>query len=353
MSKFFLGDPLIFIISQPRAGSTLLQRILAGHPQVQSSSEPWLMLHPIYALKREGIQTEYNAQWANTALQDFLKYYADGEETYLQAIRAFADVLYRKALINTNKKYFLDKTPRYYFIIPELFHLFPEAKFIFLIRNPLAVLYSIIENWVIPVGWSNSFMYKHDLVTAPSLIVEGSNLIGKNSMVIHYENLVKSPNQTVATLCNKIGISFNSEMLHYANNPIPKGRTGDRIGIVNYKEPSTKSLNKWKKLADLDQTKNLANTYLDILGPNLIKKLGYSDTDLKNAINSPTENEYPSLSIIPWDIIMKPEENWSSKEKLIYNRAISIQKEGLTKGFLLFLKNNYQLIIKSTLANTI
>ena len=41
-------------------------------------------------------------------------------------------------------KYVLDKTPRYYHILPELLELFPKAKFVLLQRNPLSVFASIL-----------------------------------------------------------------------------------------------------------------------------------------------------------------------------------------------------------------
>ena len=62
----YRGENLVFIISQPKAGSTLLQRIVAGHPDIQTSAETWLMLHPVYGLRKTGIQANYNANWAAT-----------------------------------------------------------------------------------------------------------------------------------------------------------------------------------------------------------------------------------------------------------------------------------------------
>ena len=48
-----------FIISQPRAGSTLLQRLLATHPQIQTIGEPWLAIPFVYALREKGVTAEY------------------------------------------------------------------------------------------------------------------------------------------------------------------------------------------------------------------------------------------------------------------------------------------------------
>ena len=43
--------------------------------------------------------------------------------------------------------YFLDKTPRYYLILKELEQVFPDAKFIFLFRNPVQIYASMLSTW--------------------------------------------------------------------------------------------------------------------------------------------------------------------------------------------------------------
>ena len=51
----YLGEDLIFVISLPRSGSTLLQRLLAGHPDVQTSADRrewdtvWSVRSPVYS----------------------------------------------------------------------------------------------------------------------------------------------------------------------------------------------------------------------------------------------------------------------------------------------------------------
>ena len=73
----YLGHDLIFLISQPRSGSTLLQRMLAGHSWIQTSAETWLMLHPAYGLRHQGIQTDYRAGWAVAYVRYSEDYVAD------------------------------------------------------------------------------------------------------------------------------------------------------------------------------------------------------------------------------------------------------------------------------------
>src|SRR5210317_1980291 len=90
------GQNLIFLISQPRSGSTLLQYVLAGHTEICTTPEPWIMLHPVYALRMQGIKTEYFSNRSHTALDDFLRIFPEGEEAYYNAIRAFAAELYNR-----------------------------------------------------------------------------------------------------------------------------------------------------------------------------------------------------------------------------------------------------------------
>ena len=92
------GENLIYVISSPRAGSTLLQRVLAGHPDVFATAEPWVMLHPLYALKDSGYSAEYDAATARVALKDFCANLEGGEEAYFEGVRRMGGALYNHAL---------------------------------------------------------------------------------------------------------------------------------------------------------------------------------------------------------------------------------------------------------------
>ncbi|MCK4649267.1 sulfotransferase, partial [bacterium] len=204
-----LGKNFIFLISQPRAGSTLLQRILAGHPKIHTTAEPWIMLHPLYALKRNGVEAEYVSLLARQGLDDFLMQVPEGEELYIKALREMVAVLYNRALELSGKSFFLDKTPRYYFIIPELYRVFPKAKFIFLLRNPMAVLSSVLSTWC---GNQIQALVKSpnyiDMTKGPHYLVEGIKKLKEDAIVVHYENLVRRPKEVIQHVCNRIGIPF-------------------------------------------------------------------------------------------------------------------------------------------------
>jgi len=136
----------IFIFSLPRSGSTLLQRMIATNKEVSTASEPWVLLPFLYGLKKEGVYAEYSHLGVYHALQDLCKELPNGEEDYLAAVRSAALKIYGQ-LSDGNGKYFLDKTPRYALVVEEIIKTFPDGKVIFLWRNPLAVVASIIDTF--------------------------------------------------------------------------------------------------------------------------------------------------------------------------------------------------------------
>ena len=274
------GEKLIFLISQPRAGSTLLQRILAGHPEVHTTAEPWLMLHPIYALREGGHEAEYDARVSFRALQDFLGTLDGGQAHYITALRKMALYLYCTSCEQAGRRYFLDKTPRYYYIIPELASVFPDARFIILLRNPIAVLASILDTWV-KGDWMRLSRHRDNLLKAPNLLLEGIHLLQGRSIVVHYEHLVSHPTSQIRELCAWLGLDFSADMLNYATAPAPPGRYGDPTGVNQHSRPTPEGLEKWLQLGRSRQTRQFAQKYLAALGPELLAELGYDYAELE------------------------------------------------------------------------
>jgi len=272
------GNNLIFLISLPRSGSTMLQRILGSHSQIHTVSEPWIMLHPLYALKRQGIQSEFEWTLSRNAMDDLLKQFPEGEEVYIRALQAMADVVYSRLRELSGKPLFLDKTPRYYFIIPELARVFPEARFIFLQRNPLAVFSSILKSWFgnNPVQLKNSYNYT-DLTKGPRLILEGMQELGHRAFRVKYEDLVSQPGREIRQLCDRLNIPFEDEMLNYNERCQLTGRYGDQLKVNQYARPVDENADTWIENLTTDKARfEAALNFLNETGDGLWSKLGYS-----------------------------------------------------------------------------
>jgi len=285
MSEPYLGDNLVFVVSQPRSGSTLLQRILSGHKDIESSAETWLMLQPAYGGREGGLEAEYGHDWSLLARNDFLQHYTDGTEVYDDAVRAYARVFYDNALRKSGGKIFIEKTPRYSLIIAELHRLFPQAKFVFLLRNPLAVLASVMNSFV-KEKWHWLQEFKVDLLKSPQCLVDGIKLLGDDAIVVRYEELVADPSGQTRALCERLGIEFSEAMLDYSSTPAAKGFMTDRVGVQQHSRPTDKSTDKWLSLKDDPQQLQLARDYLEALGTGLLSELGYSRQELEAALGT-------------------------------------------------------------------
>jgi hypothetical protein len=309
MADHSLGDNLIFVISQPRAGSTLLQKILGAHPEIHTVSEPWIALHPLFALRREVRTRHFDLCVARNAVAEFLRNLPEGEEAYCEALRRMLSYLYERALSQSGKRIFLDKTPRYYFIISELRRVFPRARLVFLLRNPVAVVTSILETWcklnpALELCWS-----RDDLMTAPQLILDGISQAGAGATVVRYEDLVVAPGPTVTRLCSDLGIAFDTGMLAYGCGQGKPERWvyGDQGTVYEYESPVPHRAERWREvLASSPTWAAWAHGYLQALGPDIVGALGYDYEGLCASLPSgPASTQWTALMSPPDETMLQ------------------------------------------------
>jgi len=232
---------LVFLISLPRSGSTLLQRLLMGHSQIATCGEPWLAL-PIALMDRryEGFST-YGHFSLNNSVTNLYELLPGGREQFLSEGGNFITSLYEK-ISPPNKAFFLDKTPRYYKIIPELKLMFPQAKFLYMTREPISV-YASILNYI------DGKMYR--LPTWRQDIVEGMHKLSfeidnldSNSYLIRYEDLVADPTDTLSNVLDFLGLSFEPDIIDRLNQR--NINLGDPSSGKKYDTISRKSIHSWK-----------------------------------------------------------------------------------------------------------
>lgn len=274
----------IFLFSLPRSGSTLLQRVLMSHKEVASVAEPWLLLPFSYAYKKKGVLTEYAHNVSYAAFEDFISNLPNKEDDYYNALGTFASTLYDKQCPN-NEKYFLDKTPRYYHIIPQIAKAFPDAKFVFLFRNPIHVMSSMMQTWS-DGRFKNMYSYERDLNYGPKALSDGYELLKDKAYAIQYEEYVQDPQRYTEELCEYLEIEFDEKMLSSFASQDTKGRMGDPTGVKEYKSVDTKSLEKWKKTFDTKYRKEYIKRYIESIDKKVFNIQGYDKQVLLDEINS-------------------------------------------------------------------
>ncbi len=261
----------IFLLSMPRSGSTLAQRVLAAHPEVATAAEPWLLLPHAYALRKRGIAAEYTQPVAARAIREFVESLPGGEQDYWNALRDFALALYGKAS-TPEARYFLDKTPRYHFIMPELLRMFPDAKVIFLWRNPLAVVASICETWT--RGRWTVDRWKGDLDGIIDL-VDAYRGLGDQAKAVKFESLVADPSGTWPGLFDWLGLEFDPEVLTSFAGVQLEGSMGDPTGVKAYQRLSTEPLDKWRRQLGSPWRKRWCRAWLERIGAERLGVMGY------------------------------------------------------------------------------
>jgi hypothetical protein len=142
---------------------------LAAHPDVATASEPWLLLPILMARRTGGTDSVYRHEDAAHAIDEFVRTLPEGTLSFDRALRDFVTDLYRTSA-GSEPQYFVDKTPRYHLIAHDVIHLFPQAKFIFLWRNPISVASSMIRTG--GGGQWSLFRYRIDLEYGPGNLVE-------------------------------------------------------------------------------------------------------------------------------------------------------------------------------------
>lgn len=117
----------VFLVGFPRSGTTLLEQVLATHPDVESMDERICLgdaaaeflgckddLDRLAGLSDDALEPWREAYWARVAEQD----------------------------ITPTKKFFVDKLPLTTIVLPLVAKLFPDSKILFALRDPMDVVWS-------------------------------------------------------------------------------------------------------------------------------------------------------------------------------------------------------------------
>lgn len=242
------GDGVIFLLGLPRSGTTLLQRLLGQHRSIHTVAEPWLMLPLAQLLSNRLGQAEYDSSLAAQALDGFALELPGGRDEIVEGVRRLAVDLYASCRRQSGARYFLDKTPRYHHIVPELSELLPDARFIVLRRNPLSILASVSDAWFggdVAAALSNPH-HRHDLTAGFAHLDAAPALLGERACSIRYESLVADTEHELRRLCTFLDIEFDDAMLAYDPDARYKGSFGDSIGVPQHRSATAASVDKWQ-----------------------------------------------------------------------------------------------------------
>jgi len=256
--------PLIFIGGMPRSGTTLSRAMLDAHPDVRCGEEtrvvPRLLQMRSHWMKsqKEAMRLE-EAGITNEVLDSAIAAFI------LEVIAKHGPAAPRLC----NKDPFTLKSAVY------LGNLFPNSKFLFMVRDGRAVVHSVITRKVTITGFDLT-SYRQCLskwnTAMQTMNAQCSELGPSRCMPVYYEQLVLHPKKTMEKILTFLDVPWNDSVLHHEQLINQPG--GVSLSMVErstdqvIKPINTEALSKWVGAipADVVRDMSLIAPMLSVLG---------------------------------------------------------------------------------------
>ena len=246
----------LFVVGAPRSGSTYLTHILNQHPSLFITQESRIMVY-VHRMLENG-----KDPWCALAYRDQTCSLA--QESALGLVRDFYSTVSKPGA-----KRWGDKFPHY--VDPKtdpgcadrILSLFPQAQFIHLIRDPRAVVYSLLRksrSQGMPKTLEESVdVWRRCVETA-------ENLPPSQIHRVFYENLVQTPERELSKLLEFVGEPMADEVLKFIQQ--------QTLNPTNFSQPTSTLLpgqvtSEWEEMSE----KQLSTIALQLGG--LPEQLGY------------------------------------------------------------------------------
>jgi len=218
--------PFFFILGRPRTGTTLLRSLMDAHPNVQIPWECQFMinLYPKYGTLEhwnmetlEHFYSELLEQWQFKSWHiDHDKLRADllacaGPTTYASVCR----VVYLNHISFYPKEEIRmigDKNPGYSIYYDRLKKIFPDAKFIYILRDYRDNFHSVKNvDFELPIVSVVVYKWKYFYKRA----LEAARKYPESFYLLRYEDLVSEPEPQLRGVCEFLGLPYVPEVFDF------------------------------------------------------------------------------------------------------------------------------------------
>ncbi|VXD23287.1 sulfotransferase family protein [Planktothrix paucivesiculata] len=275
--------PLVFLIGCSRSGTTLLQSLLAIHPDIASFPETHIFQYLFansYEPRRHALGL--SSRHLKPKMEKFIKEELGRPELLKYLPHPLFKKLYAEKFIKIleiladeeGKKIVLEKTPDHIYCLEKIEKYFPQAKFIHLLRNGADVVASLYEvTHEYPQSWGGARNIDQCLTNWINAVQISQKYVSKpNHHLVRYENLIQAPKETLQEICTAIKINFDQNMIdNYGISA--KILSSDSVGrSVNCQGIIGNSSNKFTRIFNLEQQEYILNRLSIIDLDNLANK---------------------------------------------------------------------------------
>ncbi len=258
MSATHTSTSPIFVVGAPRSGTTLLATLLNRHQRIAAAPEShyirfWMRKHPGDPASDEHFERFWRAFSGSDRFKQF-ELDANEVRERIERVRprtwrSVFDGLMSAYAEARGRPRWAEKTPDHFQHLPRLFEWYPDARVLFVVRDPRAVAASTARS-----PWGNDDYAGHAYRWRRSIgVLEG--LAGdERVMRVRYEDLVTDPEPTLRAVCEHIGEAFDPAMLEAGDEATPGAKAGSAKGewaAEHFRRASgavnTESLEKWRK----------------------------------------------------------------------------------------------------------
>jgi hypothetical protein len=225
-----LSEPL-FLVGSERSGTTVLRIMLKHHPEIAWCNEFEYAVDQMSDLGQFPTLESYY-EWLEThRIFQATGFKIDKTLSYPELIESFMG-----QMRDHNGKPIIGATVHRHF--DRVLHIWPDARFIHLVRDPRDVARSCIG-----MGWAgNVWTGVRRWLEAEQLWNQiKQQIIPENRWIeITYESLISDPVETLTHLCEFIGVPYDSGMLDYSQTS-------------TYDLPDAKYIGQWqRKMSDYE-----------------------------------------------------------------------------------------------------
>src|SRR5918998_4742856 len=278
-------DPYLFIVGCARSGTTLVRRIVDAHPEITITTEMHWISHYFDYFKNQNRLVTPELVSELTRHKRFAQFEIPREQ--FEGLLGSGEALPYPTFLNRvfglygkikNKPLVGNKTSGYVRRIPTFHALWPDAKFVHIIRDGRDVCLSVL-NWNKAERTAGRYAsWEEDPVSTTALWWErkvrkaredGAALGPGLYHETLYEDLVDDPERECERLCGFLGVPYDDAMIRFAEGKtrtdLPNARKTPKKAWL----PITSGLRKWRTempAKDVERFEAAAGDLLEELG---------------------------------------------------------------------------------------
>lgn len=209
----------IFLVGCPRSGTTILQSLLASHPEVISFPESKFFQYLLYNKLVKKFPDRLSAFFKDEINRPELLQNFDNSQSTELKVSWFVGVLDSLAA-EDQKSIWLEKTPEHIYFIQDIERFLPDVKFIHILRNGMDTIASLYEATRIPSElWGDGWNLKHCIKRwKQAVLISHKYVNNSNHRLVKYEDLLENKTKFLADICDFLGVEYDSKMLDYQVN---------------------------------------------------------------------------------------------------------------------------------------